>query len=273
MSQANVEIVRRVYDAVARHDTATVLAAYDPEVEWDFSRSPFEGLLRQGVYRGHEGLRSFILERYEEAWGEAEDVCEELIDAGDEHVVSVVTSRGRGRASGAEVELTHAGLWAIREGKITRVVWFPTRAEALEAAGLQEQAMSQEKVEVIRTVMDLYSRGEWDEALRYLHPRIVWRSPEVGLVAGSYEGRDGVRQFWRDVDDAFDGFSATLEEVIARGDDRVVVGVRIAGRGRASGIDANMAIYQATTFQDGMAFRVGFFLSRADALEAAGLSE
>jgi len=31
-----------------------------------------------------------------------------------------------------------AGVWTIHDGKIIRVVWFPTRPEALEAAGLRE---------------------------------------------------------------------------------------------------------------------------------------
>jgi ketosteroid isomerase-like protein len=35
MSQENVEIVRRVYDAVARRDAETVLSLYDPDVELD----------------------------------------------------------------------------------------------------------------------------------------------------------------------------------------------------------------------------------------------
>ena len=134
MSKANVEIVRRVYDATARGDTATVLAAYHPDIEWDFSNSPFRDVVTQTVYRGHEGIRSFIRERYEEAFQNVEDHCDELIDAGD-HVITVVTSRGRGRASGAEVERTFAGVWTIRNGKITRVVWLGSRAEALEAAG------------------------------------------------------------------------------------------------------------------------------------------
>lgn len=137
MSQENVEIVRRVYEAIARGDTAAVLAAYDPEVEWEFSGSPFRDLFKRVVYRGHDGLRSFIRERYEEAWESIEDHLDELIDA-REHVVSVVTTQGRGLASGAEVELTHAGVWTIREGKIVRVAWVGTRDEALEAAGLRE---------------------------------------------------------------------------------------------------------------------------------------
>jgi ketosteroid isomerase-like protein len=134
MSQENAEIVRRIYDAVASGDDASVLAAYDPGVEMDFTRSPIVRFLRKDVYRGHEGLRDLIKERYEEAWGTIEDLCEQLIDADDEHVVSVVRTRGRGRVSGAPVELRHAGLWRIRDGKVVRVAWFGSRDEALEAA-------------------------------------------------------------------------------------------------------------------------------------------
>jgi ketosteroid isomerase-like protein len=136
MSQENVEIVRRVYDAVERGDATTVLGLYDPGIEWEFSRSPFRLLFQHDVYRGHDGLRSFIRERYEEAWESIDDELEELIDAG-EHVISVITTRGRGRASGVEVEKTHAGVWTFRGRKIVRVAWM-SREEALESAGLRE---------------------------------------------------------------------------------------------------------------------------------------
>jgi len=136
MSQENVEIVRRIYDAVDRGDAATVLELYDPDIQWDFARSPFRNLFKHDLYRGRDGLRSFIRERYEEAWESIEDELEELIDA-DEHVVSIITSRGRGRASGVEVEKTHAGVWTMRGGKVSRVEWM-SRGEALEAAGLSE---------------------------------------------------------------------------------------------------------------------------------------
>jgi ketosteroid isomerase-like protein len=137
MSQENVEVVRRVYEAVARGDTAAVLVAYDPEVEWDFRGSPFRDFCKRDVYHGHGGLRSFMRERTEDAWADIEDQLEELIDAG-EHVVSVVLIRGRGLASGAEVEMKHAGVWTLRGGKVVRVAWMGTRAEALEAVGLRK---------------------------------------------------------------------------------------------------------------------------------------
>jgi ketosteroid isomerase-like protein len=134
MSEENVEIVRRVYEAVARRDTETVFALYDHEVEWDFSRSPFRNVVGTTRYRGHEGLRRWWRE-WGEAWTNYEDSCDELIDAG-RHVISVVHSEAHGRASGAKVTLRQYGVWTIREGKVVRVVWLPTREEALEAAGL-----------------------------------------------------------------------------------------------------------------------------------------
>jgi ketosteroid isomerase-like protein len=136
MSEENVEIVRRVYDAAARHDSATVLALYDPEVELDNTRLDIVGGAG-GVYRGHDGLRSFFRE-WHEAWESIDYDFDDLIDAGDERVISVVTRQARGRASGAEVKWSGALVWTIREGKVVRVVWFRSRAEALEAAGLSE---------------------------------------------------------------------------------------------------------------------------------------
>lgn len=136
MPQETVEIVRRVYDAGARRDVAAVLALYDPEVEWDISHSPARELMGRRVYHGHDGLRSFFREWYE-AWETVQPDLDELFDAG-EHVISAEITRGRGRASGVEVELPHHAVWTIRNGRIIRVVWFGTREEALEAAGVSE---------------------------------------------------------------------------------------------------------------------------------------
>jgi ketosteroid isomerase-like protein len=137
MSEENVKIVRRAYEAGAQRDTSAVIALYGSEVEWDLSHAPARHLLGEPhVYHGHAGLREFFRAWYE-AWEHVEPELEELIDA-DEHVISVETTRGRGRASGVEVELPHYAVWTIRDGKIERVVWFATREEALEAAGQSE---------------------------------------------------------------------------------------------------------------------------------------
>jgi ketosteroid isomerase-like protein len=136
MSQENVEIVRRVYEAAAQRNSAAVLAAYDPEVEWDVSRSRMARLVGEGVYRGHDGLRRFF-RAYHDAWEDISYSFDELIDAG-EKVISVDVETARGQLSGADVELTQYGVWTIRNGKIIQAAWFSVREEALEAAGLSE---------------------------------------------------------------------------------------------------------------------------------------
>ena len=134
MSEENVEVVRQVYDAANRHDTERIFSLYDPEVELDASRLEMD---HTRVVKGHEGLRAFFRE-WNEAWEGVDYSYEELIDAGDDRVVSVVTRHGRGRASGIEVERPFALVWTIRHGKVVRVVWFLERTKALEAAGLSE---------------------------------------------------------------------------------------------------------------------------------------
>jgi ketosteroid isomerase-like protein len=135
MSRENVEVVRQIFDAAGRRDAAAVFALYDPEVEWDASRSPLPRLVGGSALRGHEGLQGFFRER-NEAFQSILDECEELIDAG-EAVISVVTTRGRGRTSGIDTEQRMAAVWTIRDGRAVRVVWFPSREEALEAVGVR----------------------------------------------------------------------------------------------------------------------------------------
>jgi uncharacterized protein len=137
MSRQAVEVVRRIYEATARRDRETVLSLYHPDAEWDISRHPygevFEG---RGSRVGRESIRAWFHEWYE-AFEDFEHECDELIDAG-EHVVSVGTDHARGRVSGVQVQSHLAGAWTVREGKVVRVAWFPSREEALEAARLRE---------------------------------------------------------------------------------------------------------------------------------------
>ena len=122
MSEENVEVVRRVYEAAAHRDAPTVLELYDPEVELDATRL---GVTDSDVYHGHDGLQSLFRE-FAETFDEIEYSYEELIDAGDQ-VISIVTRHARGRTSGVEVERPFTLLWTLRDGKVVRVVWYLTR--------------------------------------------------------------------------------------------------------------------------------------------------
>jgi len=131
MSQENVEIVGRVFDAYLSGDFETAFALIDPEVEFDVSIRP-EGK----VYRGHEGVAE-ALRTWTGTWEAFRMEVEELIDAG-EHVISVERQSGRGRGSGLPLSQTYFSVFTLARGKITRIVWLQSRAEAFEAAGLRE---------------------------------------------------------------------------------------------------------------------------------------
>src|SRR3954447_20331049 len=132
MARRNVEVVRSVYEAAARRDAAAVLALYDPQVELDNSALEVVGWGGR-VYRGHEEMRRFFRE-WHDAWEEVDYDFDDLIEAPGGHVISIVTRRARGRASGADVTLQLALLWTVREERVVRVVWFSSREDALAAA-------------------------------------------------------------------------------------------------------------------------------------------
>ena len=140
MSHENVEIVRKVIEAHERGDFATVFAAYDPQVEWNVTRTQEDamgGLDLEPVYYGRAGIRTFWRAWFA-AWEQVSFEYQEFIDAGDK-VVSVLSQRMRGRTSGLDLEWnSYAQVWTVYDGKIARVEFFPTRGEALKAVGMAE---------------------------------------------------------------------------------------------------------------------------------------
>ena len=135
MSEDNVEVVRKIYEAAANRDAAAIFDLYDVDVVLDGSRVALPG--NQMVYRGHPGVREFF-RIWHEAWGQVEYDYEELIDAGRDRVVAVVNRHVRGRKSDLGLERRFALVWTVRAGRAIRVVWFLSRADALEAARLPE---------------------------------------------------------------------------------------------------------------------------------------
>jgi ketosteroid isomerase-like protein len=136
MSQANVEVVRQIYDAVARRDSVTPFRFYADDIVWDLSTWAAVVFYARPVYRGHDGVRQLWRETLA-AFGEVDFQVEEVIDGG-ERVVAAIREREIGRASGVPVEARHTAVWTLADGKVTRMQIFSERPEALEAAGLRE---------------------------------------------------------------------------------------------------------------------------------------
>jgi ketosteroid isomerase-like protein len=136
VSEENVEIVRAVYEALARHDAETPYRFYADDIEWEVG--PRWASVGQAVVHGHEGVRR-VWRDIVAVFGDFEVDAEDLIDAGD-RVLAVVSERGSGRTSGAQAEHRHYAVWELRAGKITRIRVFQDRGEAERAAGLSPGA-------------------------------------------------------------------------------------------------------------------------------------
>jgi ketosteroid isomerase-like protein len=135
MSQENVEIVRRFEDSWTSRDLDAAMECGDGEFEFDWSDSmgPFKG-----TYKGHDGLARFWTDMLD-AWEHFSPEMVEVIEFGQEGLITVDLVRARGKGSGIDMEARGAMLWSVREGKILRGKMFQTKDKALKAVGLSEQ--------------------------------------------------------------------------------------------------------------------------------------
>jgi ketosteroid isomerase-like protein len=134
MSQENVEIGSKHIEAFRQGDPPGALSHLDPYVVWDASRI---ALLDVSVTYGHEEF-SQTIRHYIGAFEDYDYEVERLTDLGAGTVLAVVTEEGRGKSSGVPVQRSFAPLYTVIDGKIVRITFFPSEAEALEAAGLSE---------------------------------------------------------------------------------------------------------------------------------------
>jgi ketosteroid isomerase-like protein len=133
MSQENVEIVRRSFEAVNRADAEAMAALCTDDVEFVSMLSAVE----EASYRGKEAWKDYFTDMAE-TWGDwrAEDA--EIFEADDGRLASVFRMVGRGKASGAPVEQPVGVTYTFRDGKISRMRSYLDPRKALEAVGLSE---------------------------------------------------------------------------------------------------------------------------------------
>jgi ketosteroid isomerase-like protein len=111
MAEDPVGAIRDSYEALNRGEIDSTLAALDPKVVWRESPE----LPGAGEMRGTDAVRRF-LEEYLESWEEFEQEVEAIERGGDRVLVSL-HMRGKGRASGLEVDTRYAHLWTVRGGR------------------------------------------------------------------------------------------------------------------------------------------------------------
>jgi uncharacterized protein len=131
--------------------------------------------------------------------------------------------------------------------------------------------MSQENVELVRRGHEAFRDSGEEAIFEYLHADIDMTPVDELLDAETFHGHDGVRRFFQLMREAFGDFGWEPQAFLNQGD-HVIVATRFFAEGRGSGAPVEAMIYNVWTVRQGKAVRVRGFLSRSDAIEAAGLS-
>jgi ketosteroid isomerase-like protein len=88
-------------------------------------------------------------------------------------------------------------------------------------------------------MVDAVARGDDDAALAVMHPDIEWHATGAFLEQPVYRGLDELRGFLGLFRENFEDFRVEAEPIAER-EDAVLIGGRIVGRGRGSGLEVDV---------------------------------
>ena len=136
MSQENVEVCKRAFEAGNRRDFDGILRDLHPDVEWH--PGIVEHLTGDAtVYPGPEGVREGLMRDFFATFDDVRFDFSEIRDLGDQ-VLAIGSIHARGTESGVEIESPWAYVIRFKEGKVIWVRNYMDVEQALEAAGLRE---------------------------------------------------------------------------------------------------------------------------------------
>ena len=133
--------------------------------------------------------------------------------------------------------------------------------------------MSEESVEVVRAAFEAW-RGGGSQLLEFLSEDIDWEVRPDLPDAGCYRGHDGFRKLAARFDDVMQDMWFRPQELIAVGENQVVVPLTWGGRGKGSGLSfEERAETWVFTVSGGKITRVKEFATREQALTATPLAD
>ena len=131
MSAQNMEAMRTALDAFNRRDGR----AFGALLTEDAEIVPVRAVLEGTVYRGRDAASQYCA-AVDESWDSLSWDVEEIRD-GDGWVLALGSIRGRGRGTGAVIDVRAGWVARFRDGLIANFHTYADRAEALEAVGLR----------------------------------------------------------------------------------------------------------------------------------------
>jgi ketosteroid isomerase-like protein len=126
--------------------------------------------------------------------------------------------------------------------------------------------VSEQDVELVRTVFDAINRRDVQAVLDAYHPDADMSTLTSELVQGkSYRGHTGIREYFSSFADVWEELRLEPEEIHDLGDDRILVVGRWSSRGKESGADVESPAAWLFGIRDG---QIVFSRAYRDAEEA-----
>ena len=132
--------------------------------------------------------------------------------------------------------------------------------------------MPQEDVEAVRRLIETFNRGDWEGALGRCDSQIEWVIAREHPNTRTLHGVAEVCAYWEEWRETVGRFTFDVVDFKDAGDQVVLLG-RMRGQGTASGVEVEVPLAGVATMGGGKVVRYEEYLDRAEALQAAGLSE
>jgi ketosteroid isomerase-like protein len=131
--------------------------------------------------------------------------------------------------------------------------------------------MSEDQVEQVRLAVDATNRHDLPTLDAMASEEFEFHSTFAATEGRVFSGRQGVRDYFDTLDEIFDDMRIEIEEITDAGEDRVVVVVRVIGRGKGSGVNVEQRNGQVWRFANGRIVRIDSYLNPTDAFDAVRL--
>jgi hypothetical protein len=136
--------------------------------------------------------------------------------------------------------------------------------------------MSQEDVSIAEAAVQFWNQGDRERFLGAFHPEGKWSSAIKRQVEGGeglYSGREEIGRFWDEWHAVWSELKINLSEIRSPRDGSVFACGAVHGTGFGSDVGTERPFGFVFRIEDGLIREVRAYLSREEALEAAGLSE
>ena len=129
--------------------------------------------------------------------------------------------------------------------------------------------MSEQRIEVVRRALDALDRRDLPGLLEQVDPSFEL-NPLVSVWPQPYRGRDGIEEWWRDLDGLWDEFTMHADDFRDLGDDTLLVLVHWSGRPKGGDTEVAAPGAALVRFRGDKPVAADFYLDEARALEAFG---